>query len=404
VLFIPLVGAVLSAPLTVAAQTGATETPAAELQRVPGWVFTPALSVGGTWDDNVLVVHREDTKPGDFGSPIGPGLRLDYTGRLTRFSSAYEGSFVLYRELSDLNSSHQTLRASFEHRPTKRLLLFGHEDFTRAPTTDAVELAGIPFYRVGTRSNSVAGGFEAALAEQTSLRAAYTLQSVDFDFDELLGLQLRGGHAHQLEIVLSRSISSRLSIGGDYSLQSAFVAGIPDLPQFPDDRFSIHSAGVTATYQLGPTVTVTGGAGFARLMASLTQEARTGPTFRAGIAHRARRAVVSGGYQRSFVPSFGFGGTFQNEEWNANALIPFARNRAYVNGAVSWLINDTLDAALPTLRSLHLTSTIGYRATRWLRIEGFYTRSTQNTHPVGGTLSRNQVGFQIVTAKPFYLR
>ena len=121
------------------------------------------------------------------------------------------------------------------------------------------------------------------------------------------------------------------------------------------------------------------------------------------VVHRARRAVLSGSYRRSFVPAYGFGGTFQNEEWTANVNVPFASNRAYVDGGISWYDNDALEPGEPSLQSLWFSGKVGYRLTPWLRAEGFYSRAQQDTGRAGGRLTRNQVGFQIVTSKPFRL-
>ena len=396
-LLVPLITAVLCLGST----TGAQE--ALEPQRVPGWIFTPAFSVGGTWDDNVLLLFREDSTPKDYGSALSPSLDLDFTGRQTQLSLGYNGSFVLYRTISELNSVAQTASASFEHRPNKRVTIFAHESFDVAPTTDALDLGGIPFYRVGSQSNSAGGGVEASLARHTTMRAAYTLHIVDFDFDDLIGQQLRGGHGHLVEVGLSQALSPQLSVGGEYTFQRALVAGRLDLPEFPDERFTIHNALGTVSYQVSPTLTVTGGLGVARLLASLTQGPQTGPAVRAGITHRGQRAVLSGSYQRSFIPSYGFGGTFQNEEWVGSVSVPFARNRAYVDGSVSYFNNDALQADQPSLRSLWFSTKVGYRATRWLRIEGFYNNVSQEADFARGNLSRNLIGFQVITSKPMKL-
>jgi len=397
-LLVPLITAVLCSGSTPGAQE------ALEPQRVPGWIFTPAFSVGGTYDDNVLLLFREATTPKDYGSALSPSVNLDFTGRRTQLSVGYNGSFVLYRTVTELNSVEQTASASFEHRPNKRLTIFANESFNLAPTTDALDLGGIPFYRVGSQSNSAGGGLEAALGRHTTMRGAYTLHIVDFDFDDLAGQQLRGGHGHLLELGLSHALSPHLSVGGEYSFQRALVAGRIDLPEFPDERFSIHSALGTVTYQLNPTVTVSGGFGVARLLASLTQGPQTGPAIRAGITHRGHRAVLSASYQRSFIPSYGFGGTFQNEEWLGSVSVPFARNRAYVDGSVSYFNNDALQADQPSLQSLWFSTKVGYRATRWLSLEGFYNNVSQEAEFARGNLSRNLIGFQVVTRKPMKLR
>jgi hypothetical protein len=46
---------------------------------------------------------------------------------------------------------------------------------------------------------------------------------------------------------------------------------------------------------------------------------------------------------------------------------------------------------------------IGYRVTRWLRLEGHYDHSGQDTNRPGGDRHRNIFGFRIVTAKPMKL-
>ena len=233
-LLVPLITAVLCAGSAPGAQE------ALEPPRAPGWIFTPTFSAGGTWDDNVLLLFREESTPEDYGSALGPSLNLDFTGRQTQLSVGYDGSFVLYRTVTELNSAAQTVRAAFEHRPNKRVTIVAHEAFNLAPTTDALDLGGIPFYRVGSQSNSAGGGVEATLARHTTMRAAYTLHVVDFDFDDLAGQQLRGGHGHLLEFGLSHALSPRLSVGGEVLL-SASTGGRPHRPARVPRRTLHHS-------------------------------------------------------------------------------------------------------------------------------------------------------------------
>jgi hypothetical protein len=372
--------------------------------RVPGWVFTPSVGMGGGWDDNVLLVHPADRPPPDYASPISPALSLDYTGRRSQLSTGYRGSWVFYRTLGDLNSFDQTLRVSGQHRFTSRLTLFGQEHLTAAPSTDAVLLAGVPFYRIGTRTNAATGGLDAALAAGTRLRTTYTLRSVAFDRDDPIGQLLQGGHAHELTVSLRRDVSARLSLGGEYAFNRAIVAAglAPDSPG--EDRFNIQRSSVIVQYRLSPTVGLSGSFGIARLGGSLTHPAQTGPTWGFGASRRGRYATVSAGYERSYVPSFGFGGTFQNEELTGGVLVPFARRRAYVDGRFSWFQNDPLAAGQPKLRTLSASSILGYRATRWLSAEAYYVRTQQDSQIAGGQLARNQLGFRMVAARPMRLR
>ena len=57
------------------------------------------------------------------------------------------------------------------------------------------------------------------------------------------------------------------------------------------------------------------------------------------------------------------------------AWMPFRGTRAYVDGGVTWLNNDPLDADQPSLQSSWVSATVGYYATRWLSLEGFSGRT-----------------------------
>jgi hypothetical protein len=388
-------------PSSVDAQgTAAPTQPAA-----PGWIFTPSIAFGGSWDSNVLLVNPGTNPPADYGSPISPSASLDYTGKYTRFSSGYYGSFVRYFTLDDLNSFQQSLRAMVEHRVSAKYKLFGQESFNAAPTTDVLQLAGVPFYRIGSRSNAAGGGFQAELSRHNSLRGVYTLRSVAFDLNRLSENQLQGGHAHELTFAFDHSLSRRLLVGGEYEFTRAIVNGTSFLgTRGPEDRFNMQTGSLTAQYQAGSSTTLSGGVGVSQLGAGLTHEARTGPQWRAAIAHRVGRGLVSASFRRSYIPSFGFGGTFQNEQWMTNVHAPLGHSRAYVDGGISWLNNDPLDGNQPSLHTAWLSSSIGYYATRWLTLEGFYGRTQQDSQLAGGQLERNQLGFRVLAAKPVKLR
>jgi len=107
---------------------------------------------------------------------------------------------------------------------------------------------------------------------------------------------------------------------------------------------------------------------------------------------------------RSFVPSFGIGGTVQNEEFNAGLTVPAARNRLYWRGGLSWRQNESLTPGVAPLRSLWLETSIGYSLQRWLRVEGYYSRDRQDSQLAGGRVDRNRVGVQIVSVTSMRLR
>ena len=136
--------------------------------------------------------------------------------------------------------------------------------------------------------------------------------------------------------------------------------------------------------------------------------AKTSPAWRTGYALHFERAAVDVNYARSFVPSYGGGGTLSNEEVTSNVHVPMGR-RMYAEGNASWRSNEALIAGpavsdnLP-LRSLWLGGLVGYAAQPWLRIEGFYGRTQQRIDRPGGDLERNRIGVQVVTAKPVRIR
>lgn len=378
-------------------------------RRIPGWVFTPSLAVGGGWDDNVLLANPGDDPPRDYASPVNPGLSLDFTGRRTQLSTGYLGSYTFYRTVNELTSYEHHLRASVQHRLTPRLSIFGEENFSQAPTTDALQLAGVPFYRIGSRTNTAGGGLEAAVSKYTNVRGRYMLRTVSFDFDEIAGRELRGGTAHEAELGVTRALSARLTVGGDYTLlRGSLNQPVPLEGELPvvgvEDGFMIQTGGGTASYRVSPTLTVNGGLGVSRISGTVTQESRIGPTFAVGAAWQGKHHVASMSYQRSFIPSYGFGGTFQNEEWVGNLHVPFARNRAYTDTSLSWFNNEPLTDDQPDLRWIWFTTRVGYRATPWLRVEGYYSRAQQNAQQAGSELTRNQVGFQVVTSRPMKIK
>ena len=118
------------------------------------------------------------------------------------------------------------------------------------------------------------------------------------------------------------------------------------------------------------------------------------------------KAAVDVNYARSFVPSYGGGGTLSNEEVTSNVHMPIGR-RMYAEASASWRSNEPLVAGVAgelPLRSLWLGGVVGYAAQPWLRIEGVYGRTQQRIDRPGGDLERNRIGVQVVTAKPVRIR
>ena len=385
-----LVGFLCALPSVTNAQTLPEE------QQAAGWIFTPAIRFGGSWDNNILLANEGDNPPGDYATPLSPAADLEYRGRRTRLSSGYEGAFLWYRTFEELNSTEQHIRARLEHRVTPRVTLFGLEEFSQVPTTDALLLAGVPFYRVGSQMNQAGGGVEARLTRSVTLRGRYSLNYVDFADDSPAGSDLQGGHAHEFVVGVDRTITQRLTFTVEFEAQRAVLTG-------GLDHFDTNTIGAGLEYDLTPTLTVSGLAGVSRLGAGLDHDAQMGPALRAAISQRVRHLVLSASYSRSYIPSFGFGGTFQNVEWQGNVHIPFHGTRGYIDGSVAHFDNEPLEPTQANLRTFWLTGTLGFRLTRWLSAEGYYGHSQQNSQRPGSDLGRHLVGFRMLAAKPVRL-
>jgi len=108
-------------------------------------------------------------------------------------------------------------------------------------------------------------------------------------------------------------------------------------------------------------------------------------------------------YNRAFVPSYGFGGTTQNEELTARLNLPLSR-RLSSRSSFAWRTNDPLTLGDLSLRSWWIEESIGYNVQPWVRMEAFYAGTRQTIDRPGGLMTRNRFGFQIITVKPLRIR
>jgi hypothetical protein len=388
-----VVASLLSGAIPAAGQT----TDALGQPRPAGWVFEPSMTFSGSWDDNVLLVGPDEGKPSDFVTSIGPGGSLEFRGPRTDFLGAYDGAFVLYRDLGELNSVDQRARARLQYRATRYTTLLLGQSLASSPTTDGIELVGVPFRRIGNWTSVTMGAVEQRLTARTLIRGGYDLRIVDFDDDAGQFLTFPGGHEHHFSGGLDHRLSPRLIVGGSYDLRRVNVSGIDA------EVVTVQHGSGTAEYRATEYVTLFGSVGLSYLGARPIQEARTGLAWRMGVAARMEHAEITGAYQQSVLPSFGFGGTFQNEELTGTLRVPFARNRAYWQTSAAWRDNDPLIPGPPSTRTLWLSSLVGYSFTPWIRVEGYYSNGQQDTQRPGGEVNRNRLGFQIVTSKPIRL-
>jgi hypothetical protein len=370
-----------------------------ESYRIAGWTFSPALAVGVTHDTNVALSSPQASvgeTEGDSLFNIVPSGRLEFLGKHSDFSAAYRGFLRRYVKVDGLDGFDQRATVNFRRTMSRRVSIFAGNSFADSPTTDEVEVNGVPFQRTGSRTNTLGAGADMRLTKFTTLATRYDMTWVNFDRDEELTF-LTGGWIHGLRADLSRQFSERLSLGGEYSVRRAQVnEGTRDM--------SFQDAGAVVRFVLGRHTSATAAAGFAALHDHLRQETRTGPYIRLGVTRRLESAAIGAGFERQYVPSFGFGGASSSQEIRGYVLMPLSRNRVYVQGSAAWRRTLPLELTALELDTVWVRSTVGYAVSRWARIEALYTYTRQDSIITGGEVDRHRVGGQFVISQPMRIR
>jgi hypothetical protein len=392
---------IISLTLVSAAGAAAQEPGPASAPRTAsgaGWTLTPAFGYGATFDDNVSLfgVRTAEELNDDFISTFTPSLSVDYHGKHVRAGADYTGTLLSYRTFTALNRWDQRGAVNLSRQETARLKWSARGSASARPSTDLIDLDGIPYRHTGARLAAGGGGVEFALGARDGLASSMSYLDIEFDRGQDNDTILRGGHVLESLNVWRHRFGPRLSAGTDYSFRRAAVTG--DMEQF-----SIHATEVGISYELSPTWSFSGGAGVAYLESTPTTAPRTGPAWRTAIDKRGTSSSVNIAYVRSFVPSFGFGGTIQSQEVGVRYRTALFHSRHWVMNH-SAVFRDstplTSSVGLLPLRSLRTNSALGWEPQPWVRLEVFYARLQQTSLRFGGQLYRNRVGFQIVTSKP----
>lgn len=366
------------------------------LQRqLPGWSFTPGVSIAGVFDSNVAVVAPTDTPTqGDRLVVLNPSGELSFFSARTDFRGAYQGNLRRYVEVDGLDGFDQHASVSLRRRATRRLTFFIRDSFAAVATTDEIQINGVPFSRTGSKLNDFSTGLEARLTKVTSLDVAYDHTRVAFDRTEEF---LNGGNVNALRAALNRQISLRTGVGAEYAIR---LANIDD----GEHEITFHEAGATLRHQLGEHTNAVIGGGLAYLSDRTFDETKSGPYVRLALTHEAERATAGVSVGRSFVPSFGFGGSNQNDEIRAFLHMPVDRSRAYVQASAGWNRTEPLVGGGPTFDTYRARTTVGYSAMPWLRLESFIDFTRQDSGVGGRDFNRRRAGAQLVISQPMRFR
>jgi hypothetical protein len=383
--------------LATGGSTWAQQTTELPSWRTPGWSFTPGLAISGEFDSNIaLASPPADTRQTQSDRLIvaEPFAQLEYFSRRTELSTGYRGFLRRYMDVTELNGFDQRGSLSLRRLATKRLTLSFNDAYMHVPTTDDVELNGVPFSRTGARTNRAAAGFDARLTKLTTLGVRYENTWVDFDRRDTV---LTGGWVNGVRVNLTRDVTARVSVGGEYGLRFA------DLNE-GTRNLTFQDAGGTLRLLLAPHTALSLAGGYSYLDDRSFDTVRTGPYVRAELTHDVEHATVGASFERSFVPSFGFGGSSQSQEIRGYVRMPLDRNRMYLNGSAAWRRTDPLITSELVLDAIWIRSAIGYSASRWLRIEGFHAFTRQDSRVTGGEINRNRIGVEAVISQPMRIR
>jgi hypothetical protein len=389
--------AALALGLAVAAPASAQNQPT-EFQnwQVAGWSFTPGVIFGALFDTNVALASPDVDRntASDELFTVQPFGQLTFLSPRTTFDSGYRGTVRRYLELEGLNGMDQNAYLKLRQRLTRRVTIFANENYALVPTTDQLQLNGVPFLRSGARYNDVAGGVEARLSRSNDLTSRYEMTWVDFERKDTL---LTGGIVNGLHTEVSHRFTDRAAAGGEYGIRWA------DLNQGTKQQL-FQDVGGTFHYRTGERTMLDLAGGFAYLLDRARDLTRTGPYVSLGLTHRAERATITASYVRNYVPSVSFGGTNQSQEARAAVQMPLNRSRLYIQEAGAWRRTVPLtDLELP-LNSMWFNTVLGYSVQRWFRIEGYHQYTSQDNHQVAGRINRTVVGVQCVVSEPVRIR
>jgi len=367
-----------------------------------GWMFTPAMGFGETYDDNIALfgVTSGATTSGDVVQTWLPGADLHYSGRHTEFGLGYSGSFLNYQTFSTLNRWSQHGRLMFRRQESAHLKWSGHANVLAVPSTDFIDVGGVPFRRTGAVTSDGRGSVEYLFNGRDSIILQGAFQTVHFEEPLTVDNILYGGHVYEAGGGWHHRLNSRLSAGTDYSFRRALVVG-------SIEPFDLHSVESGVGYALSPSWSLDASGGLVFMAANSVAQSRVGPAWHVALERHREARTLRVEYLRSYMPSFGFGGTVRDEEITLAFHTPlFHSRRFYTEQRVMYRDDVPLTTEFQQLplRSLRTYSMIGWAPQNWVRIEGFYARTQQTNRLAFGQLYRNRVGFQIVTSKPMRMQ
>jgi hypothetical protein len=376
----------------------------------PGLTFTPGVSLSGMWDSNVALAAPTGRAASDQLFVVQPFGQVQLVTPRTELVGGYTGYVRRYMDADALNGFDQRGFISLRRRATRRVTFSVTNEFADVPTTDETELNGLPFTRTGSKSNRLAAGVGSRVGKFTDVNVRYENTWVKFDRDDAA---LNDGWINSLEGDLRRRLNERVSVGAEYGIRRADVDSGSRTIWF-------HDMGGLVSYALGPRTRLEVAGGYSFLNDSMSERFddslpeqledtvlerdRRGLYGRAGVEHAVERATFGASFEKSFVPSFGFGGSSASQELRGFIQMPLNRNRLYLQTNALWRRTNPLELEELALDTIQSTNTVGYALVRWLRLEAFHVFTRQDSIVTGGEINRQRAGLQLVVSQPMRIR
>jgi hypothetical protein len=402
-LFVVVALAVVSSPMRAQERLGSG---APSEQYGPGWTFTPTIGVAETYDTNVSLFSQGHAGNEDYIATFFPGADLHHGGKHSSLDMGYSGSFLDYQRFPALNRWDQRARFEMKQQQTARLGWSAHASGALLPTTDLVDLGGIPYRKVGAKTADGRVTVDYVLSAHNKISSSANMQLIEFERPDQAADVLRGGRIFESTNAWRHKISPRVALGADYAFRRAVVNG-------DREAFDFHTTEAAADFDISQNWSLQGGAGLVHLQETALTAARSGPAWRVTVDRSHAGTTFHIGYLRTFIPSFGFGGTVKAQDVSVGFRTPLAR-RLYLdasavlrdNQPLTGIVTDPVAGPVEQLplRSLRTHTIIGWEPQPWVKLEGFVALVQQTSLRAGGYLDRNRVGFQIVTSKPMRMQ
>jgi hypothetical protein len=257
------------------------------------YLLTPAITLQGTYDDNVFFVEDND-----FEYYLGPSLTLDAQTERSSLNLLAALHIYRYGSYDEFDRVNQSYLLSGSHRMTEQLTFTLGAGYQRDKTFDVAleELALLRVDPVDRNIYSIAPGFAYEINPRTEASLGYRLEIVDYDED----LQHIDNILHVLSLGVSRLITERTSL----SLTGVGSIHTYDAPE--GDRTHQEAALFAGiSYLVTETVTANLNAGIGRVRFEDDADGRSDNETRflasGELERRLERLTLSGSYQRDIT-------------------------------------------------------------------------------------------------------